>query len=239
MNIESLQNNRVKEWCKLKEKKYRDETGLFLIEGDHLIEEAKKKNCIKEIISFDSTKPADFYVTKEIMKKISNQVSVCDCIAVCYKLKEEEIKNRVLLLDNIQDPGNLGTIIRSAVAFSFDTILLSEDSVDLYNDKVIRASEGMLFKINIVRKKKTILEELSKTHQILVTNVLEGKSIRTISLCKNIVLVIGNEGNGVSEFCKQYKTEFVTIKMNENCESLNAGVAASIFMHEIMEELNE
>ncbi len=240
MNIESLQNSHVKEWCKLKEKKYRDETGLFLIEGNHLIEEAKEKNCIKEIISIDKTKKADFYVTKEIMKKISNQVSISDTIAVCYKLKEEEVKKKVLLLDGVQDPGNVGTIIRSAVAFSFDTILVSEDTVDIYNDKVIRASEGMLFKINIVRQnKKEALEKLVKTHQILITNVKEGKQIKEVPLKEKIVLVIGNEGNGVSEEVKKYKTDFIRIKIDKNCESLNAGVAAGILMYEIGVDNNE
>ena len=150
MFIESLQNKKVKEWCKLKEKKYRDETGLFLIEGDHLILEAEKLQVIKEIIYVNKEKKADFYVTKEVMQKISNQKSISESIAICYKLKEEEIGSKVLVLDGIQDPGNLGTILRSAVAFSFDTVILSEDTVDLYNVKTIRATVGMLFKIRII-----------------------------------------------------------------------------------------
>ena len=150
MKIESLTNTHVKEWVKLKNKKYRDEVGLFLIEGDHLINEARKKNLIKEIISI-TNEQADFYVTKEIMKKISSQVSIANNIAVCYKIKEQELKGNIVLLDNIQDPGNLGTIIRSAVAFGFKNIILSDDTVDLYNDKVIRASEGMIFHIKEFR----------------------------------------------------------------------------------------
>lgn len=236
MNIESLTNARVKEWAKLKEKKYRDETGLFIIEGDHLIEEAKKKNIIKEIISIDTEESADFYVTNEIMKKISNQVSISKSIAVCYKLKEENIKNNVLVLDGIQDPGNLGTMIRSAVAFNFDTIVLSNDSVDLYNDKVIRASEGMLFHINIIRKNlNEFLEENKNDYNILVTDVSNGENIRNILRKQKTILVIGNEGNGVKEETKQYKNHFIKLNMNENCESLNAGVAASILMYEINE----
>lgn len=240
MNIESLTNNRVKEWVKLKEKKYRDEQGLFLIEGDHLINEAKKKNIIKEIISTDKNEIADFYVTPEVMKKISNQVSAPKTIAVCYKLKEEEIKNRILVLDGIQDPGNLGTIIRSAVAFNFDTIVLSEDTVDIYNEKVIRASEGMIFNINFVRTNIIpFLEKNKNNYDILITNVVKGENIKTIRLSQKIILVIGNEGNGVKEETKKYQNHFIKLNMNENCESLNAGVAASILMYEINEAKNE
>lgn len=240
MNIESLTNTRVKEWVKLKEKKYRDETGLFLIEGDHLIKEAAKKNIIKEIISIDKEEKADFYVTPEIMKKISNQVSVSKKAAVCYKLKEGTLKNRVLVLDGLQDPGNLGTIIRSAVAFNFDTIVLSTDTVDIYNEKVIRASEGMIFHINFLRKDITsFLDENASNYNILVTDVANGENIKNISISKNIMLIIGNEGNGVKEENKRYKDHFIKLNMNTNCESLNAGVAASILMYEINEAENE
>lgn len=240
MNIESLTNNHVKEWVKLKEKKYRDEQGLFLIEGDHLINEAKKKNIIKEIISIDKNEIADFYVTKEVMKKISNQVSAPKTIAVCYKLKEEEIKNRILVLDGIQDPGNLGTIIRSAVAFNFDTIVLSEDTVDIYNEKVIRASEGMIFNINLVRTSVIpFLENNKNNYDILITDVVKGENIKNIRISQKIILVIGNEGNGVKEETKKYQNHFIKLNMKENCESLNAGVAASILMYEINEAKNE
>jgi len=240
MNIESLTNNRVKEWVKLKSKKYRDEVGLFIIEGDHLIEEAKKIGIIKEIISIDKNITADYYVTPDIMKKISNQVSISNSIAICHKLKEKEINNKVIVLDGIQDPGNLGTIIRSAVAFNFDTIVLSNDTVDLYNDKVIRASEGMMFHINIIRRDlKQFFVEYKNNYNILITDVVEGENIRKIELSKKIILVIGNEGNGVKEEIKEFKNYFIKLNMNENCESLNAGVAASILMYEINEAYNE
>ncbi len=239
MKIESLTNTHVKEWVKLKNKKYRDEVGLFLIEGDHLINEARKKNLIKEIISI-TNEQADFYVTKEIMKKISSQVSIANNIAVCYKIKEQELKGNIVLLDNIQDPGNLGTIIRSAVAFGFKNIILSDDTVDLYNDKVIRASEGMIFHINVLRKNlELFLEELKQNYQILITDVMQGENIKKIKHTKNIALIIGNEGNGVKDNLKKYANNFVKINMDETCESLNASIAASILMYEIMESKNE
>lgn len=234
MKIESLQNARVKEWCKLKEKKYRDETNLFLVEGEHLIEEAKKQNLIKEIISCEETLVADFYVTKDIMKKISQQVSISSRIAVCYKKKEEPMQDKILVLDNIQDPGNFGTIIRSAVAFGFTDIIVSMDTVDLYNEKVVRASEGMLFHINILRRELPIfLEEMKNDYQIFTTDVQQGENLREIPLQEKIVIVIGNEGQGVREEIKKYATHFIKIPMQKMCESLNAGVAASIIMYEV------
>lgn len=234
MKIESLQNARVKEWCKLKEKKYRDETNLFLVEGEHLIEEAKKQNLIKEIISCEETLVADFYVTKDIMKKISQQVSISSRMAVCYKKKEEELQDKILVLDNIQDPGNFGTIIRSAVAFGFKDIVVSLDTVDLYNEKVVRSSEGMLFHINVLRRELPLfLEEMKSHYQVFTTDVQQGENLREIPLQEKIVIVIGNEGQGVREEIKKYATHFIKIPMQKMCESLNAGVAASILMYEV------
>ncbi len=240
MKIESLTNGRVKEWMKLKIKKVRDEKGLFLIEGEHLIVEAGKHKLIKEIISCDETLEADFFVTKEIMKKLSDQVSISSRIAVCYKKQELPIQDKILILDQIQDPGNLGTMIRSAFAFDFLDIVISEDTVDLYNEKVVRASEGMLFSVNVIRKElKPFLEEIKKEYQILTTDVKEGKNIKQVALNKKLALIIGNEGQGVKESIKKQASEFIKIPINKNCESLNAGIAASILMYEIKEKSHE
>ena len=152
--ITSLMNEKVKNWTKLNQKKYRDLTDTFLIEDLHLITEALKYNLVEEIISLNDEEydvPC-YKVTEEIMNKISSQSSGAKIIAVCKKINKDKIGNKILLLDNIQDPGNLGTIIRSAVAFNIETIVLSNDCVDLYNSKVIRSTEGMLFNINIIRK---------------------------------------------------------------------------------------
>ncbi len=237
MKIESLSNGRVKEWLKLKNKKVRDEKGLFLIEGEHLIEEAQKQKLIKEIISIDETLEGDFYVTKEIMKKLTSQVSISSRIAVCYKKQELPIQDKILVLDRIQDPGNLGTMIRSALAFGFFDIVISEDTVDLYNEKVVRSSEGMLFNINVIRKDLEIfLKEIKSEYQILATDVKNGENIKQISVSNKVALIIGNEGQGVQEKIKNYSNKFIKIPINKNCESLNAGVAASILMYEIMEK---
>ena len=153
MEITSINNEKVKFWTKLNEKKFRDSNNLFLVEGNHLVSEALKHGIVKEIITTsDYVYDVDtYYVSDKVINKISKQKSGTNVIAVCEKLKENEIGNKLLILDNIQDPGNLGTIIRSAVAFNIDTIVLSIDTVDLYNDKVIRSSEGMIFNINIIK----------------------------------------------------------------------------------------
>lgn len=240
MIITSVNNEHIKEINKLKEKKYRDIIGTFLIEGEHLIIEANKHNLIEELIILEGNKsPINFpkvtYVNKEVMKKLSSLDSYPNIIAVSRKKNDEEIGSRVLLLEDIQDPGNLGTIIRSAVAFNIDTIILSTKTVDLYNPKVIRSTQGMLFHINIiVREPEKIINELKeKDYQILGTKVDGGKDIKDTNKKDKFVLIIGNEGKGMSDTLSNLCDEYLYIKMNNNVESLNAGVAASIILYEL------
>ena len=235
MKIESLQNKKVKEWTSLKEKKERDKTNTFLIEGDHLLKEAMKHHLVIEVITIEEVdyEVPTFHVTKKVMEKITNQVTPPKVIAVTKKLEEKAINGPVLILDGIQDPGNLGTIIRSCVAFNMPNLLLSKECVDVYNPKVIRSTEGMIFHLNIVRKDLTeILPKLKETHQIIGTDVVNGVSIKEIEKEKNVALIIGNEGNGLG-ISKDYCDKFVYIPMNKECESLNAGVSASILLYEL------
>lgn len=239
MLINSLNNERVKNWSKLNNKKYRDFEGLFLVEGDHLVKEAIKNNVVKEIIVleevvFDTSLPK-FVVSVPVMKKITNQISISNICAVCYKKEERDAKGNILLLDEIQDPGNLGTIIRSAVAFNFDTVVLGDNCVDLYNDKTIRASEGMIFNINVVKRELIgYIKELKKNNYVVLgTNVTSGINVKEIEFEDNVALVLGNEGNGVKQEIQNLCDDNIYIKMNNDCESLNVGVAASILMYEI------
>ena len=240
MQITSINNPKVKEWSKLKLKKYRDLTNLFIIENEHLINEAKKNNFLKETIGIDESLNPDYLITKEIMAKLSDQKSLPNIIGICYKLPQKEIGNKILVLDNLQDPGNLGTLIRSSVAFNIDTIILSDDSVDLYNEKVIRSSEGMIFNINIIRTNLTsFFNNFPNKYPILITDVEKGENLKNILPLKKFILVIGSEGQGVKEEYQKYATNFIKINMNEACESLNAGVAGSILMYEINEANHE
>ena len=245
MVITSLNNEHIKELNKLKEKKYRDQTNTFMIEGEHLVYEAIKKELVKEIIvlegeDFYSDSVKITYVSKEVMKKLSSMDSYPNVIGICTKKEEEQIKGNALILDDLQDPGNLGTMIRSAVAFNIDTIVLSPRTVDLYNQKVIRSTQGMLFHINIIVKDlEEIIKELKQNnYKIYGTKVDNGKNVKEINIKDKYALVIGNEGNGMSEKVSNLCDEYLYIKMNTRVESLNAAVAASILMYE-MENKNE
>lgn len=239
MVINSLNNERVKNWSKLNNKKYRDEKRLFLVEGDHLVTEAIKNNLALEIIllegkSFKTNIPV-YEVNSAIMKKITNQISISDICAVCKKIEEKEIDGQIILLDEIQDPGNLGTIIRSSVAFNFNTVVLGDNCVDLYNDKTIRASEGMIFNVNVIKRNlQSFIPTLKeKGYTVLGTNVNNGEDIKELNKYNKIAVLLGNEGNGVKQELQDLCDKNIYIKMNENCESLNVGVAASIIMYEI------
>ena len=240
MLITSLNNEHVKELCKLNQKKYRDESALFLIETKHLVLEAYKEGIIKELIlEQDEIFPLDvptIYVTKQILKKLANTDNPSNVMAVVEKIKEkDDIGEKILILDHIQDPGNLGTIIRSAVAFNIDTIVLSKDTVDLYNPKVVRSNQGMMFHINIISRDpiKFINDLKKKDYKIIGTKVTNGKDVKDAKIYSHFALVIGNEGQGISNDIDNLCDEYLYIKMNENCESLNAGVAASILLYEI------
>ena len=242
MLISSLDNNKVKEWRKLSNRKYRYELGVFLIEGLHLVLEAYKRGYIEELIlEQDELLSLDVnttYVTKEIIKSISTLTTPVNVLAVCNKINNNnELGNKLLLIDSIQDPGNLGTIIRSAVAFNIDTIVLGENTVDIYNEKCIRASQGMLFHINIIEKELlTFIPELSNDgYKILGTRVTHGKNLREIAKLNKYALIIGNEGSGISKEIEELCDELLYIDMNEACESLNVSVACSIILYQLGE----
>ncbi len=237
MIIASLNNSKVKAWNRLKEKKFRDEENSFLIEGDHLVECALNYGVVKEIITTDENYKIPhipvYYVTSSIMKKLSNQVTGTNIIAVCQKIPERQIQGNVCLIDNIQDPGNLGTIIRSAKAFGIDTLVLSLDTVDLYNDKVIRASEGLLFGLNIIKSDlKTIIKKLKENnYKIYGTNCKEGLELKKVAFASLSAIIIGNEGRGMKPDLTSLCDEMIHIKIDG--ESLNAAVAASIIFYEV------
>lgn len=240
MLITSVHNEHIKELVKLKEKKYRDQTGTFLVETKHLVLEAYKAGLIKELIlEQNEIFPLDvpiLYVSKEVLKKLSSVESPSKVMAVVEKRKvEDKYGEKILMLDRIQDPGNLGTIIRSAVAFNIDTIICSPDTVDFYNPKVVRASQGMMFHIPILVKntKKTIMELKDNDYKIVGTKVTNGQDVRSASIYSHFALIIGNEGQGISKEIEELCDQYLYIKMNENCESLNASVAASILLYEI------
>ena len=238
MVITSLENKKVKDIVKLQSKKYRDLTNTFVVETEHLVEEAKRIGIVKELYVVGEEYDEDnvYYVTNEIMMKMSSMESPSKVLAVCNKINSKEIiGNKILLLDGIQDPGNLGTIIRSSVAFGVDTIILSEDTVDLYNPKVIRATEGMFCHINIISMdlEEAISKIKSMGIKVYGTNVVDGVDVCTITDKKSYALIVGNEGNGVKEKIQEMSDMNLYIPMKDKCESLNVGVACSILLYEL------
>ena len=237
--IKSLNNKRIKELSKLLIKKYRDNENKFLVEGEHLVEEAFKAGLLLEVFKCEDC-ALDYdvdttLVTYEVLKKLTNSKNPQKVVGVVKKLSNSKIGDRIIVLDNLQDPGNLGTIIRSSVAFNMDTIVLSEATVDLYNDKVVRSSEGMMFHINIVKRKidKLIDELHEKGYIILGTKVDGGTEINDIQKNLKYAIVVGNEGAGVRKSILDKCDKYLYIPMNSQCESLNVGVATSIIMYEL------
>ena len=233
----STSNDYIKYIKKLNQKKYRDIYNEFLIEGEHLVQEAYKNGILKELILEEGTNfKLDIttnYVSSNVLKYISELDNPPKVIGICNKLEEKSIGNKIVILDGIQDPGNLGTIIRSSVAFNIDTIVLSKDSVDLYNSKVVRASQGMLFNINIIERDiKEFISSL-KDYKIYGTKVNGGKSLKEVEKFSKFAIIMGNEGNGVKKEILDMCSDYIYIDMNKNCESLNVGVATSIILYEL------
>lgn len=238
MVIESVDNKKIKELRKLKTKKYRDEEKKFLVEGIHLVKEAYDSGSLIEVLLLEGD-DIDFnanvtYVSESVMKSLSDLETPYNIIGICNYPKEKEIGNKVLMLDEIQDPGNLGTIIRSSVAFNIDTIILSKTSVDVYNSKVLRGCQGMNFHINIIRDDliENIKNLKSKGYRVYTTDVNGGKELKSIKSPDKYVIIMGNEGKGVSFEATDLSDERIYINMNENCESLNVAVATSIILYE-------
>lgn len=243
MVITSLENDRVKKFCKLKKRKYRDEYEEYIVEGEHLVLEAYKAGVIKELIVEDGKEALVScetinYCSNEVMNKISSMETAPTIMALCSKSTETELSgDKVLILDEIQDPGNLGTIIRSALAFGIETIVLTENTVDLYNPKVLRATQGMIFHINIISMDGMEAIKILKNNGLAIygTNVESGVDVRTLkdNEKERFALIMGNEGNGVREQLRRQCTKDLYINMNSCVESLNVAIATSILLYEL------
>lgn len=239
MLITSKDNNRIKEIRKLLNKKYSLEKGLFVIEGENLVEEAIKNNLLKELYVLKGCEcKYDFQydeVTHEVMKSISDLKSTPRLLGVAKIKKEEKIGKRIVILDDIQDPGNAGTIIRNAVAFGIDTIVFSKSSVSAYNEKTLRSTGGMIFNINIITDDLENVISQIKTNDIKVigTSLNASKSLETLEKMDNFAIIFGNEGNGVSEDILSLCDEVIKINMNSKCESLNVAVSSGIVLYNL------
>ncbi len=223
--ITSLDNERIKKIVKLKEKKHRDNEGLFIVEGEHLVTEAKEAGFLVEELRMDVD------VSSNVMKKILSTESLVKVVGVCKMSNKKEITNRILLLDNVQDPGNMGTLIRSAVSFGFNTLVVNKGCVDVYNPKVVRSTQGAIFKINIINQEIMSFIESLKDYAVYGTSLVNGVGLKLIEQEDKMAIILGNEGQGINPKILE-KTRNIYIEMN-NMESLNVGVAGSIIMYQL------
>src|SRR5699024_2272543 len=234
--ITSTNNNTIKTLIKLKQKKYRNQFGYYLIEGEHLVNEALKANQVECIIT---TKPLKsnlevIEVSEEVMAKLAFTKSPSNIMAKCKIDSNNELmmKKRYLILDDLQDPGNIGTLIRSALAFGIDQVILSKNCVDLYNDKLLRAMQGANFHISCIYGDLTeIIEKLQANGVVVVGSALEnGQDISLIEKTEKMAFIVGNEGNGMNQNILD-KCDYIGYIPIQTIESLNVAIAGSILMY--------
>ena len=239
MLITFKDNGRIKEIRQILNKKYSLEKGLFIIEGENLVEEAIKNNLLKELYVLEGYEcKYDFQydeVTHEVMKSISDLKSTPRLLGVAKIKKEEKIGKKIIILDDIQDPGNAGTIIRNAVAFGIDTVVFSKSSVSVYNEKTLRSTGGMIFNINIIIDDlEHVISQIKDNNiKVIGTSLNTSKSLETLEKMDNFAIIFGNEGNGVSEDILSLCDEVIKINMNSKCESLNVAVSSGIVLYNL------
>ena len=235
MVITSKDNKRIKEIRKLLTKKGRTKAQQFLIEGEHLIEEAIQFGAHIEEIFVLETDTFIFdlkttVVTKDVMSSLSKLVTPPGIIAVVRMETKSIESDRVLAIDGIQDPGNLGTLIRTADALNFKRILIGKNTVDPYSDKVLRSSQGSHFHVSL--EDVDLIEVMQNFNGTILTTDLSGESLTDKITDEKIMIVLGNEGQGVSEEVLAAANYKVKIDMPGDAESLNVAVAGGILMHQ-------
>lgn len=242
--IQSVQNPQYKKWKKLLTKKERDATGTFIVEGFHLVEEALKANAVIEVILNENTEipqRLDYgstsitTVTEEMFRELSDTETPQGILAVCESQKKDlQIEGKqFLLIDAVQDPGNLGTMIRTADAAGVDAVIVGQGSVDIYNPKVIRSAQGSHFHLPVIRGDLSKwLEKLSeKNIQVFGTALENGHIYTETKASDSFALLVGNEGNGVNKALLERTTKNLYIPIFGKSESLNVAVAAGILLY--------
>lgn len=251
--ITSKDNEIIKNIKKLKEKKYRDEEKKYIVEGIKMVREAIIENAkidkivvcedcvndgtIEKELLYEIAKYNCIYVSEKVFSSITDVSNPQGILAIIEKNEEEKIlydEDIILVLDGIQDPGNLGTILRTLDSVNLKQIVLSENTADPYNPKVVRSTMGAIYRVNIIRSKNIIetLKEMKKNkYQIATTSLDTNKSIYDVDFSKKVI-VIGNEANGVSKEVQDLSDVKMKIPMLGKTESLNAAVATGIILYE-------
>ncbi len=244
MNIQkitSTQNNLIKYIVKLQQPKYRKTEKLILLDGEKTIQGLVEQNKEFEFVFLKEDNDLKnkiktkniVFVNDEILKKISTTKSPTSSVAVVKEpiIDKNVFKklNKIALIDSIKDAGNLGTIIRSAVAFSIDGIILFGDCVDLYNTKTIRSTTQNIFKIPIIHTNDIeFLCSLKKEHKFISTVVDSKNDFMKYEFPKKFIVAFGSEASGIGKEINNISDEKLTFTMDNNVESLNLGICASI-----------
>ncbi len=237
--ISSRNNQYIKDLSKLNNKKEIIDQGLFLVEGRNLVLEAIQLGLVETLLISDKELYSIYdidkiLVTDEIINKLSTNKSNRGAIAVCrYEPTTVNLNlvNKIVVLENVNNPGNLGAIIRSALAFNFDAVVTVGDSVFVYNDKVIRSAQGALFKMPVMQLKDFEKLKDFKAYKLLLSE--SAKELDEVEVdTDRFAVVFGNEANGITDELKeQWPGEDVIIKINPNVESLNLAIAAGITLN--------
>lgn len=248
--ISSVNNKTIKDLAKLNKKKYREDTGMYIIEGFHLIEEALQAgrkfqyllgtdealNKVEEY-GVDLSSKSVILINKAITRHLSSTKNSQEIFMVLKIDQPKEFPfnyGKWVLLDNLADPGNVGTIIRTADAAGFDGVVLSPESVNLYNPKTQRAMQGSQFHIELIKQDLTSVITTLKSYDIPVYASMLDKSAKELPDFEKVPqlgLVIGNEAHGVSDFIAKLSDEKLYIPIKGQAESLNAAVAAGIMIY--------
>lgn len=229
----------IKELMKLSKKKYRDESDILLVEGHHLVGEAKRANLLQKTMG---TEIADVLISDSVAKKISLTKSGSSLFGIISKPKYElKPGSRFLVLDKVQDPGNVGTLIRSAYSFGFDAVLVSNDSADIFSDKTIRSTQGSIFHVPVIQGNiMEFVDYLKSIGVVVISTHVENKesTLSNLDSNRNIAIVLGSEGSGVSAEVLAISDETLHIETS-NFESLNVGVAGSIIAYSLRKDASK
>ena len=243
--IQSAQNDKVKSWKKLLTKKGRDKAGQFLVEGFHLVEEALKKEYVSAIIVREQVEiprswninGVDLYTTTAaVVKELSETETSQGIFAICDQKKwPNGSYKKVLLLDSVQDPGNIGTIIRTGDAVGMEAVVCGDGCVDVYNSKALRSTQGSIFHLPVI--KANLLEYITTLQaegiSVYGTSLQNAVDYREIPPQEQFALVMGNEGNGVSAAVLERCNQNLYIPIHGEAESLNVTVATGILVYHL------
>lgn len=238
--ITSKVNPRIKELLLLKDAKVRKEKQLFIVEGFHLLEMALAAKQVEMVLTERVIEDLpdeieQLVVHSDIIKKLSTQVTPQGVLAVCRMVEQPLLEQqRILYLDHVSDPGNIGTILRTAVAFGFQNIVFSPQCCSPYNEKVLHASQGAIFCLRILEEQGLpFLEQKKKEgYRCIVTSLQNAIPFEQVSYSEKMILVLGNEAHGVSEEVLHLASERVMIPIMK-MESLNVAIAGGILFYEI------